>query len=278
MKTLARTSYKELFNLEKKVAVVTGGIGILGKRFCSGLAEFGANVVVVDLDEKETEAFAKELMENYQIKSLGIACDVSSVRDVKVMVSKVIEEFGEIHILHNNAASKSDDLNAFFAPFEEYSLDEWRKIMSVNLDGMFLVAQAIGAQMVKQGKGGSIIQTSSIYGILAPDHRIYEGSFYLDREINTPAVYTASKAAVIGLSKYLATYWANEKIRVNTLTPGGNESGQNDTFLKKYSSRIPLGRMGRPDEMVSALIFLASEASSYITGQNIVVDGGLSAW
>lgn len=278
MKTLARTSYKELFNLEKKVAVVTGGIGILGKRFCSGLAEFGANVVVVDLDEKETEAFAKELMENYQIKSLGIACDVSSVRDVKVMVSKVIEEFGEIHILHNNAASKSDDLNAFFAPFEEYSLDEWRKIMSVNLDGMFLVAQAIGAQMVKQGKGGSIIQTSSIYGILAPDHRIYEGSFYLDREINTPAVYTASKAAVIGLSKYLASYWANKKIRVNTLTPGGNESGQNDTFLKKYSSRIPLGRMGRPDEMVSALIFLASEASSYITGQNIVVDGGLSAW
>ncbi|MGF7056645.1 SDR family oxidoreductase [Brassicibacter mesophilus] len=275
---MARTSYKELFNLEKKVAVVTGGIGILGKRFCSGLAEFGANVVVVDLDEKETEAFAKELMENYQIKSLGIACDVSSVRDVKVMVSKVIEEFGEIHILHNNAASKSDDLNAFFAPFEEYSLDEWRKIMSVNLDGMFLVAQAIGAQMVKQGKGGSIIQTSSIYGILAPDHRIYEGSFYLDREINTPAVYTASKAAVIGLSKYLASYWANKKIRVNTLTPGGNESGQNDTFLKKYSSRIPLGRMGRPDEMVSALIFLASEASSYITGQNIVVDGGLSAW
>lgn len=275
---LTKTSYRELFNLENKTAVVTGGLGILGRRFCRGLAEFGANVVVVDLDEEETKAFAKELAEYYGQKSLGIACDVSSPDDVKSMVSKVVEKFGKIDILHNNAASKSDDLNAFFAPFEEYSLDEWRSIMSVNLDGMFLVAQAVGSQMVKQGKGGSIIQTSSIYGILAPDQRIYEGSFYLGRQINTPAVYTASKAAVVGLSKYLASYWADKKIRVNTLTLGGNESGQNDVFLKNYSARIPLGRMGQPDEMVAALIFLASEASSYVTGQNIVVDGGLSAW
>lgn len=275
---LTKTSYRELFNLENKTAVVTGGLGILGRRFCRGLAEFGANVVVVDLDEKETKVFAKELAEYYGQKSLGIACDVSSPDDVKSMVSKVVEKFGKIDILHNNAASKSDDLNAFFAPFEEYSLDEWRSIMSVNLDGMFLVAQAVGSQMVKQGKGGSIIQTSSIYGILAPDQRIYEGSFYLGRQINTPAVYTASKAAVVGLSKYLASYWADKKIRVNTLTLGGNESGQNDVFLKNYSARIPLGRMGQPDEMVAALIFLASEASSYVTGQNIVVDGGLSAW
>ncbi|WP_028306339.1 SDR family oxidoreductase [Desulfitibacter alkalitolerans] len=273
-----RTSYKELFNLEGKTAVVTGGLGILGKRFCAGLAEFGANVAVVDLDEKRTKAFAQELTKHYQKKSIGIACDVSSPSDVKAMVARVVEEFAEIHILHNNAASKSADLNAFFAPFEEYSLVEWRNIMSVNLDGMFLAAQAIGSQMIKQGKGGSIIQTSSIYGILGPDQRIYEGSYYLERKINTPAVYSASKAAVIGLSKYLAAYWADKKIRVNTLTPGGSESGQNDVFVKKYSARTPLGRMGRPDEMVAALIFLASEASSYVTGQNIVVDGGLSAW
>ncbi|AOY78158.1 SDR family oxidoreductase [Clostridium formicaceticum] len=273
-----KISYKGLFNLENKTAVVTGGLGILGRRFCAGLAEFGANVVVVDLDEKETTTFAEALMKNYQRKALGIVCDVSSPKDVKAMVAKVIACFGEIHILHNNAASKSKDLKAFFAPFEEYSLDEWRNIMSVNLDGMFLVAQAVGAQMVRQGKGGSIIQTSSIYGMLAPNHGIYEGSLYLDRKINTPAVYTASKAAVMGLSKYLATYWAEKKIRVNTLTLGGNESGQNNTFQKKYAARVPLGRMGQPEEMVAALIFLASEASSYVTGQNIVVDGGLSAW
>ena len=150
--------------------------------------------------------------------------------------------------------------------------------MAVNLDGMFLVAQAVGKQMVTQGKGGSIIQTASIYGIMAPDQRIYQGSFYLERQINTPAVYSASKAGVIGLTKYLSTYWAGHKIRVNSLTPGGVESGQNDEFKRRYSERIPLKRMAEPNEMVGALIYLASDASSYVTGQNIVVDGGLSAW
>lgn len=275
---LSQISYSDLFRLEGKTAVVTGGLGILGKRFCAGLAEFGAHVAVVDLDEEKARGFAQELTERYGRKCIGIACNVSSPDDVKTMVSKVTQEFDEIHILHNNAATKTDDLNALFAPFEEYSLEEWHKVMAVNLDGMFLVAQAVGAQMVMQQKGGSIVQTASIYGILAPDQRIYEGSYYLDRKINTPAVYSASKAAVIGLSKYLAAYWADKNIRVNSLTPGGNESGQNDTFKKNYSARIPMGRMCRPDEMVSALIYLASEASSYVTGQNIIVDGGLSAW
>ena len=150
--------------------------------------------------------------------------------------------------------------------------------MSVNIDGMFLTAQAVGKQMVAQGRGGSIIQTASIYGVMAPDHRIYEGSFYLDRKINTPAVYTASKAAVIGLTKHLATYWADKGIRVNTLTPGGTESGQNDEFKNRYAQRVPMNRMARADEMVGALLFLASDAASYVTGQNIIVDGGLNAW
>jgi len=143
---------------------------------------------------------------------------------------------------------------------------------------MFLVAQATGRQMIAQGKGGTIIQTASIYGVMGPDHRIYEGSYYLNREINTPAVYAASKAAVIGLTKYLATLWADMGIRVNTITPGGVESGQNDIFKKNYSTRVPLGRMAQPQEMVGALIYLASDASSYVTGQNVIVDGGLSAW
>jgi len=143
---------------------------------------------------------------------------------------------------------------------------------------MFLVAQAVGKQMISQGKGGSIIQTASIYGLMAPDHRIYEGSSYLNRQINTPAVYTASKAGVIGLTKHLATYWAGKRIRVNTLTPGGTQSGQNDEFKRRYSNRIPMNRMADANEMVGALLYLASDASSYVTGQNIIVDGGLSAW
>jgi NAD(P)-dependent dehydrogenase (short-subunit alcohol dehydrogenase family) len=271
-------NYSELFDLKGKVAIVTGGIGILGRRFCSGLADAGANVAVVDLELNLASDFAKELSEKYNIKACGFACDVSDPASVQDMVSSVVKKYGEINILHNNAAGKSDNLDAFFAPFEEYSLEQWQKIMSVNVDGMFLVAQAVGKQMLAQSKGGSIVQTASIYGVMAPDHRIYEGSFYLDRQINTPAVYTTSKAAVIGLTKHLAAYWADKKIRVNTLTPGGTESGQNDEFKLRYSKRIPMGRMANADEMVGALLYLASDASSYVTGQNIIIDGGLNCW
>lgn len=270
--------YRDVFDLGGKTAIVTGGLGILGRRFCRGLAEFGANVAVVDLEEDRASEYARELAVEYGIGAAGIACDVSDQHSVNSMVEKVVERFGQVHILHNNAASKSADLDAFFAPLEEYSLGEWRKIMSVNIDGMFLVAQAVGKRMIEQGAGGSIIQTSSIYGILASDKRIYEGSFYLGRQIGNPAVYSASKAAVVGLTRHLAAYWADKGIRVNTLTPGGVESGQNETFKERYSARVPLGRMAQGGEMVGALIFLASEASSYVTGQNIVIDGGLSVW
>lgn len=270
--------YKDIFKLTGKTAIVTGGLGILGKRFCTGLAAHGAQVAVVDLDETKAAQFAKELSDLYSVGSIGIGCDVANPDEVTMMVHRTVEALGDINILHNNAATKTDNMDDFFAPFEEYSLDTWRNIMKVNLDGMFLVAQATGRQMIKQGKGGSIIQTASIYGVLAPDQRIYEGSLYLGRQINTPAAYSASKAAVIGLTKYLSAYWATQGIRVNAITPGGVESGQNEAFLKRYAERIPMGRMAHEDEIVGALIYLASDAASYVTGQNIIVDGGLSAW
>jgi NAD(P)-dependent dehydrogenase (short-subunit alcohol dehydrogenase family) len=270
--------YKNLFDLKDKNAVVTGGVGILGQRFCRGLAEFGAQVAVVDLDLGRCTAFAAELERDYGTPMLGVACDVSEPASIANMVDQVNKRFGAIHILHNNAASKSADLDAFFASTEEYSLAEWRKIMSVNIDGMFLVAQAVGSQMKKQGTGGSIIQTASIYGIVSSDKRIYDGSFYLGRQISNPAVYSTSKAAVIGLTRYLGANWGDARIRVNALVPGGVESGQNDTFKARYSARVPLARMAQPDEMVGALIYLASDASSYVTGHCLVVDGGLSAW
>ncbi len=275
---MSELSYKGLFDLTGKTAVITGGAGILGRHFCAGLAESGAAVAIVDLREEAAVDLAQDLGRRYGVRTMGIGCDVSMPESVKAMVGRVVHELDEIHILHNNAAGKSDDLDAFFASFEDYSYDQWRKIMAVNLDGMFLVAQAVGRQMVAQGKGGSIIQTASIYGLVAPDHRIYEGSSYLGRKINTPAVYSASKAAVIGLTRHLATYWADRGIRVNTLTPGGTESGQNDEFKLRYAARVPLNRMAAGHEMVGALLYLASDASSYVTGQNIIVDGGLSAW
>ncbi len=271
-------SYKNLYDLSNRTAIVTGGAGILGRHFCSGLAEAGANVVVADVNKEIVQKVADDLNNEYGTRHLGIFCDVSSPESVQDMILQVKRKFGKIDILHNNAASKSNNIDKFFAPFEEYSLAQWREILAVNLDGMFLVAQAVGKQMIVQGSGGSIIQTASIYGLMSPDHRIYENSFYLGRQINTPAVYCVSKAAVIGLTKYLATYWADKQIRVNTLTPGGTESGQNDEFNRRYSDRVPMRRMANASEMVGALLYLASDASSYVTGQNIIIDGGLSAW
>jgi NAD(P)-dependent dehydrogenase (short-subunit alcohol dehydrogenase family) len=271
-------SYKALFNLEGKTALVTGGCGILGRHFCAGLAESGADVALLDIQEGVVSEFAAELTETYGIRAHGFVCDVSDPTSVAGVVRQVVDTFGRIDVLHNNAAGKSSDLDAFFAPFEDYSFEQWRQIMAVNLDGMFLMAQAVGKQMVSQGTGGSIIQTSSIYGLIGPDQRIYEGSFYLGRQINTPAVYSASKAGVIGLTKYLATYWAEKGIRVNAIAPGGAESGQNDEFKRRYSARIPMGRMAQAHEIVGALLYLASDASGYVTGQTIAVDGGLQAW
>ena len=271
-------SQYDFSSLKGKTAVITGGAGILGKHFSEGLARCGSHVVIVDLNKKEGEMIARDLTRRYGQQCINIVCDVSEPTSVSSMVDEVMKQFGDINILHNNAASKSSNSEAFFTPFEEYTLGQWREVTKVNLDGMFLVAQAVGRKMVEQNRGGSIIQTASIYGLLGPDSRIYEGSSYMGRSINTPAVYSASKAAVIGLTKYLATYWADKNIRVNCITPGGAESGQNDTFKEKYSNRVPLGRMAQPGEMVGALLYLASNASSYVTGQNIIVDGGLSAW
>ncbi|MGH6948860.1 MAG: SDR family oxidoreductase, partial [Kiloniellales bacterium] len=232
---------------------------------------------VVDLDGEAAEALARDLAERFAVPALGIACDVAVRKSVAAMVERVERELGAIAVLHNNAATKTRDLEAFLAPLENYGEETWREVMAVNLDGLFNVAQAVGTRMAGRGRG-SIVQTASIYGLLAPDKRIYQGSEYQGRAISTPPVYSASKAAVIGLTRHLAAYWGDKGVRVNTLTPGGVESGQNETFRQRYGARVPLGRMARADEMTGALVFLASDASSYVTGQNIVVDGGLSAW
>lgn len=262
------------FRLDGKVALVTGGAGILGRGFAQGLAEAGAQVAVVDI-HAETVA---EVVAEIGPRAAGFVCDVASSDSVKECVASILERFGGIDILHNNAATKTADPRKFFTSFEDYPLETWREVMSVNIDGMFLMAQAVGRDMVHRGCGGSIIQTASIYGLTGPDPRIYEGSEYLGGPINTPAVYAASKAAVVGFTKWLATHWAPAGIRVNCLVPGGVSSGQNSVFSEKYSARVPLGRMARAEEMVPALLYLASDASSYVTGQVLAVDGGWTAW
>lgn len=260
-------------DLTGQVALVTGGAGILGRRFCATLAGAGAQVAVVDL----FGTAADEVAAGIGPGAAGFACDVSDPDSVKACVAAVMTRFGRIDVLVNNAATKTADVRAFFEPFETYSLETWREVMGVNIDGMFLMAQAVGREMLTAGSG-RIIQTASIYGLVGPDSRIYEGSDYLGGPINTPAVYSASKAAVVGLTRWLATHWADKGIRVNCLVPGGVSSGQNGIFEQSYSARVPMGRMARADEMTAPLLFLASDASSYVTGQVLAVDGGWTAW
>ena len=257
-----------------EVALVTGGAGILGRRFCAGLAAAGAKVAVVDISSDQAAAVAREIGDS----AASFVCDVADPLSVRSCVDAVADRFGGIDVLLNNAATKSGDARAFFAPFEEYSLETWREVMAVNIDGMFLMAQAAGRLMLGAGKGGRIVQTASIYGLVGPDSRIYEGSDYLGGPINTPAVYSASKAAVVGLTRWLATHWADKGIRVNCLVPGGVSSGQNNVFAELYSERVPMGRMAEAEEMVAPMLFLASRASSYATGQVLAADGGWTAW
>lgn len=269
--------YRKLFDLTGRVAVVTGAVGLLGKHFCAGLADHGAKVAVVDLDENKCSAFAADLAQRFGTLTLGVSCDITDPVSVQAMADRVERDLGPVAVLHNNAATKGRKLDHFFDSVKDFDIAVWREVMAVNLDGAFLVAREIGERMAARGRG-SIIQTSSIYGSVGPDQRIYEGSVYLGRPINTPAIYSASKAGIVGLTRHLATYWGDRGVRVNTLTPGGVSSGQNDVFDGRYSARVPAGRMASADEMVGALLFLASDASSYVTGQNIIVDGGLTAW
>jgi len=274
---MASIELNKLFALHGKCAVVTGAGGFLGRHFSRSLASAGADVVLVEKNAADLAELEKELISTSPGKVFSLGCDLGNADEIRDLLPPIIEQF-KPSILINNAASKGPDINRFFDPPATFSPEIWREIMAVNLDAMFWMAQLVADSLIVRKQSGSIVQISSIYGVVAPDQRIYEGSEYLGRPINTPAIYSASKGGVIALTRYLAAYWGANGIRVNTISPGGMFSGQNDTFLKNYSERVPLGRMGNPEELIGGLLYLASDASSYVTGQNLVVDGGLSAW
>lgn len=267
------------FSLKNRTALVTGGAGLLGKQFTRALGQAGAQVVVADLDYDLAAAHARDLQAE-GILAIGVGVDVTNPDSVSDMVARAVGEFGSLDVLVNSAAldPKFDpgNLEAQSAnAFETYPLETWRKAIDVNLTGMFLSCQAAARQMLAQDYG-VIINICSTYGLVGPDQRLYErpdGS----RQYK-PVYYTVSKAGVLGLTRYLATYYAGKPIRVNALTPGGIYNQHDDVFLQAYSTRTVIGRMAHLDEMNGAIVFLASEASSYMTGANLVVDGGWTAW
>lgn len=268
---------ESLYNLKGRVAVITGGAGLLGQEYAAALAWLEAIPILADADGRAAEKAAQELEKKYKTKVRGYGVDVTDKKSLEDCLGKILQEFGHVDVLINNAgiSGKVDDKNV--APdFEDYPLSEWERAMGVNVTGMFLSAQIFGREMAKQGSG-VIVNVCSIYGILSPDQRIYEraGS---DRKFIKPVSYSVSKSAVLNLTRYLATYWAGKGIRVNTLTPGGVFDGQDAEFVKRYSERTPMGRMANPEDMAGPMLFLASDASKYMTGANLIVDGGWSAW
>lgn len=267
------------FDMSGKTAVITGAAGLLGKQFALALAQAGAKVVLADLNAQAAEANALWLREQ-GLKAISVGVDVTDPVSVQTMVQSALEAFGSVDVLINSAAldPKFDPANVGSQganAFESYSLDAWRQALDVNLTGTFLATQAVVRQMLTQGQG-VVVNICSTYGLAGPDQRLYErpdGS----RSFK-PAYYSVTKAGVLGFTRYLAAYYAGKKIRVNALTPGGVYNGHDEVFTSQYSARTVLGRMANIDEMSAAMLFLCSDASSYMTGSNLVVDGGWTAW
>lgn len=259
-------------SLKGRVAMITGGCGHLGRTMAHTLAEAGADIVIVDVREDAIRAFCSELETAWNIKTLGLTVDLENEEQRKGIVPKVIEAFGRLDILINNAAFVgTSNLTGWGVPFAQQETGTWRRALEVNLTAVFDLTQ-FAAPYLKASGHGSIINVASIYGIVGPDPRLYE-----DLPMFNPAAYAASKGGVVQFTKWCSTVLAPE-VRVNAITPGGIFRGHEDPFLSRYESRTPLKRMAREEDFIGATIFLASDLSQYITGQNIVVDGGFSVW
>lgn len=256
-----------------RTVLVTGAGGILGGAIVRQLLEADRHVVAIDRELKRLEAL-REKSRTGRGELETIHTDLTHRPSLLAIRDELQRRGLTIDSLVNNAASKSE---SFFEPFETFPESDWSSVMDVNVTAVMRCCQIFGTVMAERGEG-SIVNIASIYGVVAPDQRIYEGSEYEGRSINTPAVYTVSKAAVVGLTRYLAAYWGNRGLRINAVTPGGIQSGQNDTFVRRYSEKVPLGRMAVRDEIASAVCFLLTDDASYINGHNLIVDGGFSVW
>jgi len=274
-------SVKKIFDLSGKVAIITGGAGMLGIMHAEAVAEAGGCPVLADIDETSAIREAKKIADKYGVLCLGIKTDITNKNEIQALCNVVLQKFGHIDILINNAANdpkvKADE-DSTWSRFENFPIELWNQDIAVGLTGAFLCSQASGAEMATRS-GGVILNISSDLGIIAPDPRIYlKKGLPLEKQPVKPVSYSVVKSALIGLTKYLATYWADNNIRVNALCLGGVETDQPAEFLEKVAIRIPMGRMAQKEEYKGAILFLVSDASSYMTGATLVIDGGRTCW
>jgi NAD(P)-dependent dehydrogenase (short-subunit alcohol dehydrogenase family) len=277
---------KDQLSLENNIVVISGGGGFLGLYFAEAVAEFGAIPLLLDINKIGIDKNLNALQKN-NYTAFGFECDISDSANIDLIVSNIIEKYKKVDVLINatnfvgiNPSNFKDDKNQYFANFENYSEDLWEQSIKLNLTGTFLLTQKIGRFMVKK-ENGSIINISSDVGVISPDHRIYNPdpqNNYKGVNFNTPLSYSVSKAGIIHMTRYLATYWAEKGIRVNAISPAGVNNNHSEEFTKKLTNLIPLGRMASPQELKGPIVFLASNASSFITGSNLIVDGGRTIW
>ena len=263
----------DLFRLDGQVAIITGSAGLLGEQHAIALADFGANIVLTDINQEVCAQRATEIAENCGVETLALTCDVTQKESWEAVLAETLAKFGRVDVLVNNAAFTNQSQSPNFkAPFPQFPLEDWNQLLGVNLTGTFLGCQVIGEQMVSQ-KSGSIINLASLYGVVSPNHRMYPGT-----GIHQPVAYSVSKAGVVALTRYLGTLWAEEGVRVNAITPGGVYNQHPEEFSSRFNQLCPVGRMADKEEMRGAIVYLASAASKYCSGHNLVVDGGWTAW
>ncbi len=273
---------EDLFRLDEKVIVITGATGLLGRKHVEAIACYGGTPILLDLSQQAVDDFANELNEKYKVNSVGFAIDITNEKAIENNVKQLIEKFGKIDGLVNNAANNpkvEDSKEVNFSRLENFSLDVWHDDIAVGLTGAFLCAKHYGFAISKNPNGGSIVNISSDLGLIAPDQRLYAKDGIADDKQNVkPVTYSVVKTGLIGLTRYLATYWADKNVRCNAMCPGGVENGQPEEFLKEVNKRIPMGRMANADECQGTLLWMLSDASSYLNGAIVPVEGGRVTW
>jgi NAD(P)-dependent dehydrogenase (short-subunit alcohol dehydrogenase family) len=275
-------SIAELFNLQGKVALITGGGGMLGFHHAAAVLDCGGIPVLLDIDPEGLSRSEAKLQAEFNQNVFTLECDITILETLLTARREVLERYGRIDILINNAARNpkvENSVNVNFSRLENFPADQWQLDLNVGLGGAFNCCKIFGSHMAEAGHGGVIVNIASDLGLIAPDQRLYRSDNLEDHlQPVKPVTYSVVKHGLIGLTKYLSTYWCEQGIRCNSLSPGGVYDGQDDVFVSKLTKLIPLGRMAYSDEYRGAIAFLCSDASTYMNGANLVMDGGRSVW